>query len=199
VFQKKTALFGAHIAMPYCRQQHTVLVVEGYFDVLSCHEVGCRHVVASMGTALSVQQLHAAAELCGDDPDRACTIVLLLDNDPAGAVAVERVVKVVRKCQEESIKSSSARKKAIRTSDRPATTIIPTKKASIKKALWSKAVEYITQEKLCLKSGEVCSLEKASSIKDCGDICTYFHAVDACKVLNYISLTSEEVCMLVSA
>ena len=63
-----------------------VIIVEGYFDAMSLSNVGVKNVVASMGTALTVEQLKSAAEIFDSSP-----IVLCLDNDDAGRTAVERI------------------------------------------------------------------------------------------------------------
>ena len=63
-----------------------VIIVEGYFDAMSLSNVGVKNVVASMGTALTVEQLKSAAEIFDSS-----SIVLCLDNDDAGRAAIERV------------------------------------------------------------------------------------------------------------
>jgi hypothetical protein len=63
-----------------------VIIVEGYFDAISLSNVGIKNAVASMGTALTVEQLKRAAEIV----DRR-QIILCLDNDDAGRNAVERI------------------------------------------------------------------------------------------------------------
>ena len=44
-----------------------VVIVEGYFDAIALSNVGVKNVVASMGTALPLEQLKIAAEM-GDIP-----------------------------------------------------------------------------------------------------------------------------------
>lgn len=39
------------------------IIVEGYFDVIALHNAGVKNVVASMGTALTVEQLKIAADM----------------------------------------------------------------------------------------------------------------------------------------
>ena len=79
VFQKKQILFGQHIAMEaYQREKGStksnknqesivsndpVVIVEGYMDVLALWEAGFRTAVASMGTAISIEQVKAAAKM----------------------------------------------------------------------------------------------------------------------------------------
>ena len=40
-----------------------VVIVEGYFDAIALSNVGIQNVVASMGTALPLEQLKIAAEM----------------------------------------------------------------------------------------------------------------------------------------
>ena len=59
------------------------MVVEGYFDVLALAEAGVSHVVASLGTALTLDQLHLLRRFTRD-------IVVCFDGDAAGARAAEK-------------------------------------------------------------------------------------------------------------
>lgn len=75
-FQKKHLLYGLHLAKASIRSQRRVLLVEGYFDVLAAVQSGVDWVVASMGTALTVQQVKLLSRytdevIVGYDGDRA--------------------------------------------------------------------------------------------------------------------------------
>lgn len=182
VFQKKACLFGTHQAAPYCQQTSSVLIVEGYFDVLSLHEVGLRHAVASMGTALSLQQILAAAQLVPGNS----SIVLLLDNDAAGQAAAERVKKIVAKCQQTQAQAQGNGSRTV----------------TIKTGSWSVGIEFILKQQYTLRGTVeqelpvVCPQDTARGIKDCGDICTLFDPADACKIMRFIESSAEEVCKL---
>lgn len=63
-----------------------VIIVEGYFDAISLANVGLNNVVASMGTALTVEQMKNAAAMVDSRQ-----MVLCMDNDNAGRNAVERI------------------------------------------------------------------------------------------------------------
>ena len=65
-----------------------LVIVEGYFDAIALSNVGVRNVVASMGTALPMEQLKIAAEM-GNVPGG--RIILCMDGDDAGINAVERL------------------------------------------------------------------------------------------------------------
>ncbi|KAL3799555.1 hypothetical protein HJC23_008682 [Cyclotella cryptica] len=64
------------------------IIVEGYFDVIALHNAGVKNVVASMGTALTVEQLKIAADMTESGAGR---IIFCMDNDDAGRSAVERI------------------------------------------------------------------------------------------------------------
>lgn len=83
VFQKGRMLYNLHHARQAIRQEQSVIVVEGYFDVLRLVLVGVDHVVAPLGTALTPEQ---AALLRRSAPQA----ILLYDSDTAGLRATFR-------------------------------------------------------------------------------------------------------------
>lgn len=89
VFDKSHLLFGLDRARDAIRQSETVVVVEGYMDVLQAHQAGFHNVVAQMGTALTEAQIKQITS-----PSR--RIVLALDADPAGQNATRRSLEVAR-------------------------------------------------------------------------------------------------------
>ncbi|MFQ5881919.1 MAG: DNA primase [Candidatus Methylomirabilales bacterium] len=76
IYRKGGHLYGLHLASRAIREAKVALVVEGYFDAISLHSAGFPHTVASLGTALTPEQvtlLHRYADkaLLIFDPDRA--------------------------------------------------------------------------------------------------------------------------------
>ena len=73
--------------------------IKGYFDVISLHDCGVRNVVASMGTAIGLEQLRLAASPAHDLVElfsegissNLNEVILLLDSDQAGVNAVRRL------------------------------------------------------------------------------------------------------------
>ncbi|NIM19108.1 MAG: DNA primase [Candidatus Latescibacteria bacterium] len=59
IFAKRQTLYGLNLAREAIREQRQVLIVEGYTDCISLHQIGLRHTVASCGTAIT--PLHAQA------------------------------------------------------------------------------------------------------------------------------------------
>lgn len=87
LFDKSSTLFGLHLASRAIQTQRSVVVVEGYTDVIACHEAGLTNVVATLGTALTTGHAATLRRLCD-------TIVLLFDGDDAGRAAATRAVQV---------------------------------------------------------------------------------------------------------
>jgi DNA primase len=90
LYHKSEALFGLDKAKAAARREDRVYVVEGYTDVLALAQAGVANVVASMGTALTEQQLGRMARLTH-------TIYLCYDADAAGLGAMQRALKLGRR------------------------------------------------------------------------------------------------------
>jgi len=56
LFNKSHLLYGLNKAAEKIRQLDQVIIVEGYLDVITCHQVGIKNVVASLGTAFTKEQ-----------------------------------------------------------------------------------------------------------------------------------------------
>ena len=86
VYDKGRNLFGLNVAKK--GNIKTVLVVEGYMDVISLHQRGISNVVAPLGTALTEQQ----GWLLRKNTEK---IILGFDSDGAGQEAIERSAKIL--------------------------------------------------------------------------------------------------------
>ena len=89
VFQKRALLYGLNFAADAIRQAGSVVVVEGYTDVISAHAHGSPNTVASMGTALTEAQVALIAPLAKD-------VRFALDSDAAGQAATRRGIETVQ-------------------------------------------------------------------------------------------------------
>lgn len=87
LFNKSATLYGLNLAAEEIRRTHEAIVVEGYMDVIACHQAGVTNVVATLGTALTAQSARVLSRLC----DR---VVLFFDGDDAGQRAADRAVEV---------------------------------------------------------------------------------------------------------
>ncbi len=87
LFNKSATLYGLHLAKKPIIDSKTAVIVEGYTDVIACHQGGARNVVATLGTALTsehVRELRRYAE----------KVVLIFDADEAGQKAADRAVEL---------------------------------------------------------------------------------------------------------
>jgi DNA primase len=87
LFNKSESVYGLNFARPQIVRTRTAIVVEGYMDVIACHQVGVTNVIATLGTALT--QEHARIL-----KNYAQTIMLLFDSDDAGRRAADRALEV---------------------------------------------------------------------------------------------------------
>jgi DNA primase len=83
LYRKGSHLYGLSGARDAIRKSGRAVVVEGYFDVLALAEAGVNQVVASLGTALTLDQLHLLRRFTRD-------IVVCFDGDAAGVRAAEK-------------------------------------------------------------------------------------------------------------
>lgn len=88
IYNKSKLLYGAYHAKNAIRQKDECLLVEGYTDVLSLHQEGIEHVVASSGTSLTPDQVRLIRRYTTN-------ITILYDGDPAGIKAAMRGLELV--------------------------------------------------------------------------------------------------------
>lgn len=86
VYNKGATLYGIFQAKSAIVSQSSVIVVEGYTDVVTLKMAGVENAVATCGTAFTPEQLRLLAKLTDN-------IVLVFDGDAAGIGAAERVVE----------------------------------------------------------------------------------------------------------
>ena len=87
IFNKRKVLFG----LKQLRiSNDTVLVVEGYFDVLTLHQAGFKNTVGLLGTELSAEQMRIMETL-------ARNAILIFDGDTGGQAALLKCLKIQRR------------------------------------------------------------------------------------------------------
>lgn len=87
LFHKRSQLFAADLARAPAAKAGSVVVAEGYTDVIAMHQVGVRNSVCIMGTSLTEEQVAELARL-------APVVQLALDADSAGQEAMLRAAKI---------------------------------------------------------------------------------------------------------
>ncbi|MBR1377476.1 MAG: DNA primase [Bacilli bacterium] len=85
IFKKGELLYNYHRSRDICRELDTVIVMEGFMDVIASYKVGVKNTVAMMGTAVTKYQANLIKRM-------ASNIILLFDGDDAGAKATMRSV-----------------------------------------------------------------------------------------------------------
>jgi len=89
LYHKSAALFGIDKAREAARRADRIYVVEGYTDVMALSQAGVQNVVASMGTALTEDQVKALLKYTR-------SIYLCFDADAAGQGAMLRALTLAR-------------------------------------------------------------------------------------------------------
>ena len=87
VFFKGKTLFALDKAKAGISQMDQAVVVVGYFDAIALHAAGINNVVASLGTALSIEQVRQILRY-----SESKQLVLNFDADKAGTNAAERAI-----------------------------------------------------------------------------------------------------------
>jgi DNA primase len=90
VYHKGRHLFGGHLARTEAAKSGTVVLCEGYTDVIAMHQAGLRSAVGLMGTALTEDQLSELGRM-------APVVALALDADSAGQDAMLRAARLAGK------------------------------------------------------------------------------------------------------
>ena len=88
IFSKGTNLYGLNFAIKNSNTR-TFIIVEGYMDCISLHQYGITNVVASLGTALTVNQ----AKLLKRYADK---VIISYDADLAGQMATIRGLEILK-------------------------------------------------------------------------------------------------------
>jgi DNA primase len=83
IYDKSRILYGLYFARHTIDKQNECYLVEGYTDVVSLHQAGLENVVASGGTALTLEQLRLIKKFTKN-------LTILYDGDAAGIKAALR-------------------------------------------------------------------------------------------------------------
>lgn len=86
VYSKRRVLYGLNLAKKSKRSN--IILVEGNIDVVMLHQAGFDNACASMGTALTTEQLQLLSRYTKE-------IVLCYDNDDAGKVATQKALTLL--------------------------------------------------------------------------------------------------------
>lgn len=87
VFDKSRNLYGLNLART--SRQSSIIICEGYMDVIALHQAGIGNTVASLGTAFTSQQANLLKRYTSK-------VLLCYDSDPAGVKAALKAIEILR-------------------------------------------------------------------------------------------------------
>src|SRR5438552_13084706 len=87
-YVKGRNLFGLNLTRDEIRRAGFVILVEGFLDLIVPYQFGIRNVVASLGTALTTEQVRLLARF-------ARKVVVNYDGDPAGVQAAKKAIEIL--------------------------------------------------------------------------------------------------------
>lgn len=87
-YTKGRHLYGLHLTRDEIRRQGFAILVEGYLDLIVPYQFGVRNLVASLGTALTPEQVKLIGRF-------ARKVVVNYDGDRAGVQAAKRAIETI--------------------------------------------------------------------------------------------------------
>jgi len=91
IYHKSNNLLGIYHAKEEISRQHRCILVEGNVDMVTMHQLGITNVVASCGTALTIDQIRLISRFTAPDNN----ITIMYDGDSAGIHAALRGLGLV--------------------------------------------------------------------------------------------------------
>jgi len=91
IYNKSSILFGMNYAKDAIKEEDSVIIMEGYFDVISAQVNGVKNAVASCGTALTPQHIKLISRYT-----QSRKIFLAFDSDDAGKKATQSGAEVIK-------------------------------------------------------------------------------------------------------
>ncbi len=91
IYNKSRILFGMDTALDAIKEQDGVIIMEGYFDVISAQAHGVKNAVGSCGTALTPEHVKLISRYT-----KSRRIYLSFDTDKAGINATKRGSEVIK-------------------------------------------------------------------------------------------------------
>ncbi len=89
IFDKRNILFGLDVALANIKAMKQAIVVEGYMDAISLFAKGIENVVATLGTAFTLEQAKLLKRISDE-------VICAYDNDKAGKLNAIRAVSIAK-------------------------------------------------------------------------------------------------------
>lgn len=87
LYHKGQSLYGLHVAKGFIREKGLALIVEGYLDLLTLHQFGFKHAVATLGTAMTERHIRLLKRFSNH-------FVTIFDSDKSGTAATIRTLQM---------------------------------------------------------------------------------------------------------
>ncbi|MBN3041080.1 MAG: DNA primase [Candidatus Omnitrophica bacterium] len=88
LYHKRDHLFGLNHTKDFISQEDSVLITEGYLDMITPFMRGVKNIVASLGTALTLEQIRLIKRYTSN-------VILVFDSDKAGQNATLRSIDLL--------------------------------------------------------------------------------------------------------
>ncbi|MFZ3588186.1 DNA primase [Bacillus sp. DJP31] len=89
IFQKSKTLYGFHLARSHIRKKQQAILLEGFVDAIALHRAGISNVIATMGTALTDEQIRIIRRNVDN-------VTVCYDSDKAGIEAAYRATSLLK-------------------------------------------------------------------------------------------------------
>ena len=89
IFKKGTILYNYHLAKEPLKKNESIIVMEGFMDVIRASTVGINNCIATMGTALTKQNANLLKKMANN-------IILCFDGDKAGEEATTSAISILK-------------------------------------------------------------------------------------------------------
>ncbi len=87
-YKKGKILYGVNVTLTQIKKERVAIIVEGYLDMISLYQAGIENVVASLGTALTQDQVRFLKKYTDE-------IIIIYDGDKSGQIASLRSLDIV--------------------------------------------------------------------------------------------------------
>ncbi len=179
LYSKSKVLYGMHLAKSAIRTKDECLLVEGYTDVISMHQAGIQHVVASSGTSLTLDQIRLIKRFTTN-------IKIVYDGDIAGIKATLRALELILE------ENMNVRMVILPSPEDPDSYLRKNGSTAFESYLNEQAVDFVLfKASIIKKEFKNDPIKKSEGITDI--IQTISRIPDAIKRSTYIQICSQEL------
>ena len=89
IFNKNKSLYNIDKALPFIKKEKKIVIHEGYFDVIASYKANIKYAVATMGTALTSEQIDLIVSMSKH-------VIIAYDGDNAGIEATLKAINLLK-------------------------------------------------------------------------------------------------------